>query len=346
VAAPTRAGEVAETPPQPRLALAALAARPLLWPALLLGALGLGYAGVTGLAALAEPRAPSPWVDPRWFSFEIHQLALIAISLAGVGYGVRGALRALAELEASGRVSAEEARALAAEVLAANRRELAAVGAGALVFCVALSFYPPVWTSGVTPPFFSPWRLWFILRLATTLAVALTWALTLLRLGTRLAAAAARAPLDLLDARAFDPLVRAAGTNLALWVAYLALLGFILVFPSPLELSLLFLALAGLISAAVFVRPLLLIHRVLVATRAREVESAHAAVRRARGAGGAPAPPGALADALAWEARVAGTRTWPVDAGGLARLGLYAAIGLASWVGAALVERVLGALLG
>lgn len=345
MAAPIGAAQAGEVGGAARSALGALAERPLRWPALALGALGVGYAAVTGLAALAEPSAPSPWADPRWFSFEIHQVALIAISLAGIGYGVRGALRALAELEAAGRLPADAAHALAAQALRADRRELAAVGAGALVFCVALSFYPPVWTSGVTPPLFSPWRLWFILRLATTLAVALTWALTLLRLGTRLAAAAARAPIDLLDARAFDPLVRAAGTNLALWVAYLALLGFILVFPSPLELSLLFLALAGLISAAVFVRPLLLIHRVLVATRAREVESAHAAIRRARGAGGAPAPPGALADALAWEARVARTPTWPVDAGGLVRLGLYAAIGLASWVGAALVERVLGALL-
>jgi hypothetical protein len=323
-----------------------LAARPLAFAASVLAALVLGYAAVTGAAALVDPAvppAPSPWRDPRWFSFEIHQLALLAISLAGIGYGVRGALHAVGALEAAGRVPAEETRALAAEAVRLDRRPVALVAGGALLFSVAISFYTPVWSSGVAPPLFNPWRLWFIARLAATIAAALVWALLLLRLGTRLASAATRAPVDLLDARAFELLLRASAISLALWVAYLSLLAFILVLPAPLELSVVFLGLALALSALVFLRPLLVMRRALLRTRERELSAARAAVREVRARG--DAPPGRLADLLTWEARVAAARTWPIDAGGLARLGLYAAVGLASWVGAALVERVLGALL-
>jgi hypothetical protein len=44
---------------------------------------------------------------------------------------------------------------------------------------------------------------------------------------------------------------------------------------------------------------------------------------------------------LAWRSFVVSVREWPLDAGALARLALYLAIGLASWVGAAMVEHAL-----
>jgi hypothetical protein len=55
---------------------------------------------------------------------------------------------------------------------------------------------------------------------------------------------------------------------------------------------------------------------------------------------------GRLADAIAWEARVASLRDWPIEAPTLLRLALFVAIGLGSWVGAALVEKLLGRVLG
>jgi hypothetical protein len=61
------------------------------------------------------------------------------------------------------------------------------------------------------------------------------------------------------------------------------------------------------------------------------------------GPGGAPL---SLADLLAWEARLERVSTWPFDASLWLRFGLFVALGLGSWVGAALVERALGAALG
>jgi hypothetical protein len=48
---------------------------------------------------------------------------------------------------------------------------------------------------------------------------------------------------------------------------------------------------------------------------------------------------------LAYKREVASVREWPFDAPALTRFFLYVAIPLGSWVGGALVERLLGAVL-
>ena len=49
-----------------------------------------------------------------------------------------------------------------------------------------------------------------------------------------------------------------------------------------------------------------------------------------------------LADAIAYEARIASVSTWPFDFSALLRFGFYLALGVGSWIGGALVERLLG----
>ena len=51
--------------------------------------------------------------------------------------------------------------------------------------------------------------------------------------------------------------------------------------------------------------------------------------------------PGRMADAVAYEARVASIPTWPFDVSTLVRFAFYVALGLGSWLGAAAVERLL-----
>ena len=50
---------------------------------------------------------------------------------------------------------------------------------------------------------------------------------------------------------------------------------------------------------------------------------------------------GRLADLVAWEQRVASGGEWPFSGSTVLRFGLYTAIGLGSWLGAAFVERLL-----
>lgn len=49
---------------------------------------------------------------------------------------------------------------------------------------------------------------------------------------------------------------------------------------------------------------------------------------------------------LAWRGWIESLREWPIDASGLVRLMLYLGIPLASWVGGALVERLVDSAIG
>lgn len=105
-----------------------------------------------------------------------------------------------------------------------------------------------------------------------------------------------------------------------------------------------------LIVTGVFVLPIWSTHLRLRDERGAELRRVHAALRR---------EPGALGDSplvregeelgtvelLAYRAQIQSLGTWPVDASALTRLGLYLGIPLVGWVGGALVERMLDALL-
>ena len=56
-------------------------------------------------------------------------------------------------------------------------------------------------------------------------------------------------------------------------------------------------------------------------------------------------PPGRMADLLATRAYVADVREWPFDAPTLTRFVLFLLIPLGSWLGGAIVERALAAVL-
>ena len=76
-----------------------------------------------------------------------------------------------------------------------------------------------------------------------------------------------------------------------------------------------------------------------------------AEIRSEREVTGAPAAPSAdqsprLANLVTYYQLVENTREWPIDATNLVRLALYLVLGLGSWLGGALVERVLDGLLG
>jgi uncharacterized membrane protein len=53
-----------------------------------------------------------------------------------------------------------------------------------------------------------------------------------------------------------------------------------------------------------------------------------------------------VADLVAYEGRIESVKTWLFTPSTLLRFGFYVALGLSSWLGAALVERALAAALG
>lgn len=91
------------------------------------------------------------------------------------------------------------------------------------------------------------------------------------------------------------------------------------------------------------------VHAQLVRTKHDELGRVHAAIRGVPGALGGSAIEArgevGLADLLAYRELVESMREWPVDGSTLARFFLYLALPVGSWLGGALVERMLGAAL-
>jgi hypothetical protein len=105
------------------------------------------------------------------------------------------------------------------------------------------------------------------------------------------------------------------------------------------------------IALVLFATPLWGIHQQLRSERDAELRRAAAAIRGERSAlrdslVAHDAERLHAVDLLAYRARIAELGTWPFDASTLLRLALYLGIPLLGWVGGALVERGLDALLG
>ena len=77
----------------------------------------------------------------------------------------------------------------------------------------------------------------------------------------------------------------------------------------------------------------------------RELAWCHEQIRRAR-EGSARDSTLSLADLVAYRGLVEAVREWPLDAPTLRRFALYLVIPLASWLGGALVERMVDAVVG
>jgi len=186
------------------------------------------------------------------------------------------------------------------------------------------------------------WMLWVNAEVGWLLTRAL---LEDLRVSRIFRAAGERiAPVDLFDLAPLEPFARRAAEAVLLGTVSAGLL--FLIFAGDGWASTTLPALLALIlapSAAALVLPLLGVHRRIRAAKQAELARIHARARADRdallsGAGGTAEAAARLPALLALRAQVAAVREWPVDLPTFARLGGFLAIGLASWVGAALVD--------
>jgi len=280
------------------------------------------------------------WGDPRGW-FDVVLSGLFGWSLGSGVALVRGAREDMAAI----RPALRETAALP-EIDSLPRRSLLRAALGAVVLGIAINFTPQNWPDGF-PGLSDGFFLWATLR---TILVA--WALcrTGLIAGTLARRFSRLGPMlrfdDLLDLRPLAPLGRCALRNVAVWVGVSAFFALMLIAPFGRQVATLSIVASAGVAVLAFVGPVRGARQRLVEARAAELGAVRAAIRARLGGDEAPIHRFrglALADLLAWEQRVEHVRTWPFDASTLLRFALYAAIGLGSWVGAALVERALGA---
>jgi hypothetical protein len=161
--------------------------------------------------------------------------------------------------------------------------------------------------------------------------------------------------VDLLDLNALSPLTRH-GLRIVLVVVTSTAAATILIivgFISPLRPMVLLTAVclwSAVVAAAAFLLPVRGLRRQIRGRKAEELARVQEKIRRdrelAEGLGTESAEAGArLPGLIAYMNQIESVREWPFDAPTLTRFFLYVAIPLGSWVGGALVERLLGAAL-
>jgi hypothetical protein len=156
--------------------------------------------------------------------------------------------------------------------------------------------------------------------------------------------------VDLLDPSVFAPFVRQGLVGALIWILFLSIsssLLFDLDFSGPYAVmvpAVLAIAIAALVIPVWGARDRIREskHDVLGGLR-REIRDSEATLHSRPSDASNAARLGAL---LAYETRVERVREWPFDASTLIRFLLYVALGVGSWLGAALVERSVDTLLG
>jgi hypothetical protein len=319
---------------------------PAAWVGVLCAAVLL--AALFATAALSGEWAAFEARDVSWWSIRDVRIAVVICLLAaGLPTVLRlhdqSTRRNARALAASGEIDAEP------PLRGAGERWLALCAIGVLPL-VALSvdrdpgvyFRPGYWTP--TKAFY--WLLAVVACVATgaTVARVLRDARRFSRLGRGLR------HVDLLDPSALSPFGRQALRSavpglflLSIFAANLTDRGF--VWATTLVGSL---ALA--LSGAALLLPLRGVRARVQQAKREELARVHAAIRGEPDAlRGSPlerrAAPG-VADLLAWRTAVAALPEWPIDAGTRLRFVALLGIPLLSWVGGALVQRVLDAALG
>jgi hypothetical protein len=293
-----------------------------------------------------NPESMSEW-GFHWYPEAVLAL-LLAYALVAPFQSARGArsdLRALGPVLDGSQAEVEQ---LDERLGGAGRRaHLRFTALGALLG-VAINFYPGIWAAGAPPGWSNPELSWGLIRNGATLAlmtrffaVDLEVSGALSRLGRD------RVRIDLLDLRPLAPFARNGLRSALLYVVAAAILAPMALGPWALDWLVAALIAYFAVGLAMLLLPMRGVHLRIGEAKAAELAAVRAAIRRQRETLLEPgaAPPGRLAEQLAYEARIAGVSEWPFDTPTVLRFALVLAIPLGSWLGGALMERLIDALL-
>jgi hypothetical protein len=321
-----------------------------------LGPVGFGFGVVAAywllwfvwggvVAALGGvPGWASGWPRIRWEVVNSIMIAYLAGATVGTVEGARGDLRDLRPLLGG---SPGEFDELLDRTTNAPARFLYQAGAlGVLVGILIVAFDPNVWGER-SFDLGDPELEWVFFRNILTNWFAWRLGLHEVVLARGFTLLARRVAVDLLDPRPLAAFARKSQRSVAVWVGFLVIFSTFWLGDAAGRSNLFFLVLILAFLVPVYLLPLRGVNRRLVAAKQAELDRVNAHVREAGAAGGAPAAPQpSLADWIAYRRLVEDAREWPLNAPALVRTLLFVALGVGSWLGGALVERLLGAILG
>ncbi len=308
----------------------------------------IAYAFAVGWPAQAASNGDRWWTTP-WPWWELHASVMIGYLPSAAAYALRGARRDLLNLRPLLNHTPEQFDSECQRLEAVNRRPFTIVSLAGLVFGLALPFLPAYWADG-RPTLTDPVMSLHLVRSTLTGWLAFVSVYITLNVSgqfARLGALSTR--IDLLDLGPLRPFTRVGLRNVLLLMVFASILSIQLIAPWPRSIMVIAQFLLVAASLGALMLPVQGIHYRIRTRKEEELERIREMIREQRNRLESKTLGGPvdlqLANLIAYEQRIAAAPTWPFDLSTYFRLGLYVALGLGSWLGAALVERVLDGLL-
>ena len=304
-----------------------------------------GFALAAGLYARAFGL---PFLAP-FVEIDLLQITMIGFTPAATVYALRGAEHDLAELRPVLRPEAGAAGAGLERVFFLGRRWLVASGLAGIAISLVLLFSPASWQTG-RPPVGDPIFVWAALRssvlgwlVARTVLIELAVGFGFSRLGKR------DIEVDWLDQGPLRPFARKGLRSVFLLLLFSLFFSLFLLEPWGRVTAIPMLVLFPALCVFALLLPVSGVRQRLAQAKRAELARVDAALRAEADANlweGTVAPAGArLSNLVAWRGLVEAANTWPFDLSVWLRFALYVSLGLGSWLGGALVERLIGAAL-
>ena len=329
--------------------------------------LGLGITGVLLVTFLAWQTAFGQWpgiVDAaragalsrqptgtlRDFRIALIHVLLIGYLPAAFLAVIRGGRSTVFELKGALDCTEEECKALASSVRLSPAGLIVAGLIGLLIGFTTPYITPPVPDQLWNPQTWSPQVTWHRVLgpISTVWVLWLVYAVVAVsRRMSRLAAGLSS--VDLLELRPLQPFTRQGLTNALLVLGYVSIAGLMVVTEEGFGLLGLIVGLATLlVSVATFLLPLRGVHARIRQAKTDELTWVDERIldqRASLKAGAGKETPGTLADLAAYRDLVQGVPDWPIGSSSYGRFALYLLIPVFSWAAAALVERLINALI-
>jgi hypothetical protein len=316
------------------LGLWALLAYALLW--LAWGAVIAGLGGVPGWS--------SGWPQIRWEIVNALMIAYLVVATVVAVEGARRDLRALGPLLAVSPEEFEDLLDRATNTPAALLHQASALAVLVGVLIVALD--PRIWGQR-SFDLGDPELQWVLFRNIATNWLAWRLGCHEIVLAHGFTLAGRRVAVDLLDPRPLAAFDRKSQRSVVLWVGFIVIFSTFWLGDAAGSANVFFLVLILAFLVPIYLLPLLGVHRRLVAAKQSELARVNERIRRSIAVEAAPpVAQTSLSDWVAYRRLVEDAHEWPLEAPAFLRSLLFVALGVGSWLGGAIVERLLGAVLG
>ena len=283
---------------------------------------------------------------PLWQNAEgwtdLVNAAMIGYLPAAQAIAQRGVARDLAELRPRRRCNDAEVRALSDAATGPGGPIARALSLSGLAFGAWLTFSDPSNAAGAPASASDPWFVWSVGRNMILLWLAARFGVydfnvtrIYLGLGRR------SVGIDLLDIGSLAPFARRGQRSALIWVLLSSIFSLFWLGNSPGQQNLLFLVFVLSMATFAFVGPLVMLRQSIQAEKRAELERLREQIRDARSQTDAAVESPRLANLIGYYQLIDSAREWPVDAANLLKFIGYLLLGLGSWLGGALVERIL-----